>query len=656
MRLHGFGCGAGESRRLTLSALAAAVSVVGFAVVGADEGWGWPWPCLLLRDLSLVGLVGAAAWGTGGVAARWRQGDLEPAEDHLARLAVGLGCLGLGVFALGLVGWLRRPALAALLGAGLLPAGVRLLRGGAIRDLCVRGEGGRAQTAARVGVAVALVAALCGTVAPESFFDALYYRTAFPAHYLRLGRVTVFPHAVHSAMPSHVDLCYVPLLAWGGASTVKLGHFALYAGTLAWVAALARRLWGRAAGGWAALIAASLPGVGAMAGLGAVDLGVTFFTTACVALTVAGLSGGPRRGPLAAAAFLAGVAAGSKYSALLFVVVWSAGVAAALLGRQPRRYGLVAGLGALVLLGGGGWYLRNLLLLGTPVYPALAPPESEAARIAANLRADSAPPGGWLDWPQALVEVLAERRGAGAGGELWPGALLLVAGVVWALGRAGPPRWLAVAVIAAFLAWSRSIVIVRYAYPVLAAGAAVAAGVLVKGFSRPGWRRAAHVLALGVAGLAVVRLALLLDVVHQRPWGYLSGRESTEAFLSRRVRGFEAARWVAAHTPEHGTRLLLLGETKGYYFARDYEPVSAYNLHPLVGWAETAADAAALARRLRELGFTHLVLDPEELARLDRRYGHFAASPEAVGVVRELLTNSPCVWAGSSTKIYSLGP
>lgn len=641
--------------RLVGMALVCALAVLGMARVGTGEGWGWPWPWLFLRDLALVGAVAASAWGVGGIPARWWRPDLGPVEDRLARVAVGLGVLGVAVFALGLLGWVRRPVVAVVVAAGLVCSGARRMRGPESARPCASERCG--PTEVLVGAAVVLVAAvaLCGAVAPESFYDALYYHTAFPAQYLRLGRVVVFPHAVHSAMPSHVDMCYLPLVAWGGASTVKLGHFALYCGTLAWVGVLAGRLWGRPAGRWGALILAGVPGVGVMAGLGAVDLGVAFFTTGCVALTVAGLAGSVRRGPILAAAFLAGVAAGCKYSALLFVFVWAVAVAAMLLWRRPRRLALAGGLAVLVMLGGGGWYLRNLVVLGNPLYPALAAPTSGAARVAANLSADSSPAGGWLETGRVLVEAIAERRGMGAGAELWPGILLLIVGVVWALGQAGPGRWLAVLVILTLLAWSRSVLIVRYAYPVLAVGAAVAAGVLVRGLSRAGWRRAAAVLAVGLAGVGAVRLAAVIDVVHQHPWRFLTGRQDAVAFLAARVPHFEAARWAAAHTPERATRLLLLGETQGYYFARDYEPISAYDRHPLVGWAEASPSAADLDVHVRRLGFTHIVLDPTELQRLNGAYGHFMLSERAARVVTEWLGGCTLEWSGNGLLIYRLG-
>jgi len=637
--------------RLAVIALLGMAAAVILATVGCGEGWGRPWPLVLARDLVLVGGVALAAWGIGGAPARWWRPALDASEDRLTRIAVGLGVLGLVVLALGLVGWLNRPMVGLVVGGGLVLGGVRFVRD---REPPRRAEPrSRSELIARLSVVLVAALVLCGAVVPESFYDALYYHAAFPAHFLRLGRVVVFPYAVHSAMPSHINMCFVPLVAWGGASTVKLGHFALYCGVLAWLGPLGRRLWGRPGGAWAGAILAGVPGVGVMAGMGGVDLGVTFFVVGCVTLTVVGFSARELQRPsLLAAAFLAGVAAGSKYSALLPVAGWSVVVAVLLLRSRPRRPALVAALAALVLVGGGGWYLRNLVVLGNPLYPALAAPSSAAARVEANLHADSAVVGGWLDGLRTLFEAISERQPMGAGAELLPGVLLIGVGVVWALGRAGPGRWLAVMVVVMAFAWSRSLLIVRYAYPMLVVGAAVAASLVAFGSRPTRWRRAAAAVVVAVAGVGAVRLAAVVDVVHGHPWRFLAGRQDAAGFLTERLPHFEAARWVQGHTPERATRLLLVGETQGYYFARDYEPISAYDPHPLVAWAETAESAAALGEQVRQRGFTHVVLNRSELQRLNRVYGHFRLSERAARVVAEWLASCVLEWTGAEVAVY----
>lgn len=646
-----------DGRRLVVPAIGLLVLVVGLIRVGPGEGLGAPWPWLLLRDTALVLVVAASAWGLGGLPARWWRTDLDVGEDRLARIAVGLGVMGVVELGLGVVGLLHRPPIAALVLAGLFLAVCRTPhpRTGEVDPGSPAWTRSELVLGAALGVSGAVV--LCGVVAPETFYDALYYHDAFPAQYLRLGRVQVFPNAVHSAMPSHVDLLYAPLLAWGGASTVKLGHFALLAGTLGWVGVLGRRLGSRLGGLAGALVLVTLPGVGVMAGLGAVDLGVTFFTTGCVALTVAGLTRVPASAPLLGAAFLAGVAAGSKYSALLFVLVWGAVAVVVLVSRcSPKRWlALGLGAGALLLAGGGGWYLRNQVVLGNAIYPALSAPGSAASEVTARLQADSGSPGPWLETPRVLLDAALEKRGLGAGAEVWPGVLLLAMGVLWALLHQGWARWLGVMVVLMLLGWSRSVLILRYAYPALAVAAALV-GCTCAAAPRRGLRAGLVTVVICVGGLGLARTVRLVDLVHRQPWGFLAGRQGAPEFLSERVPHFQAAQWVAANTPERGTRLLLVGETQGYYFARDFEPVSAYDRHPLAGWVGACSSGGELADLLRGEGFTHILVNVAELDRLNRMYQHLPLRPREAQVVREMLAACTHAWAGAGVSVYALGP
>lgn len=628
----------------------------GVARVGLGEPLDVPWPWLLARDVALVTVLATSAWGLGGVVARWWSQGLEAGEDRLARVAVGLGLIGIAEFLLGVVGWLGRVQIAGLLAAGLLLAAHTAWHGWTRKSRSAQPEWSRSELACGALLAVASAVILCGVVVPETFYDALYYHDAFPALYLRHGRIAVFPSAVHSAMPSHVDLLFSSLLAWGGASTVKVGNFALLLGTLGWIVMLGRRLGSRLGGLLGALVMVGLPGVGVMAGLGSVDLGVTFFAIGCVALTAVGLSERPATAAWLGAAFLAGVAAGSKYSALLFVLVWGAGAASRLVvgSPRPRRLALVLGVVTLVLAGGGGWYIRNQLVLGSALYPALARPGSPASEVAAKLRSDSGPPGGWLQVPRVLVDAALERRGMGAGAEVWPGVLLLVAGVMWALGRPGAARWLAVLVVAMIVGWARSVLIVRYAYPALAVAAVLAGVGSVTSATRRGLRVALVGVLVVVSGLGLVRTVSLVGLVHGRPWAFLAGLQGAGAFLAERVAHFEAARWVASHTPEQSTRLLLVGETQGYYFDRDYEPVSAYDRHPLVAWTSLCASGPELRSLLRSHAFTHLVINAGELDRLNRRYRHCVLDVREARVFREMVSACETVWSKNGVSVLVL--
>ena len=101
---------------------------------------------------------------------------------------------------------------------------------------------------------------------------------------------------------------------------------------------------------------------------GLVEGALGFYLVAVFAALLAWQSGEGHRWP-AMIGLLAGAAAACKYPGMLW------GVLPALLGvllLAPRRAHGVLLFSLGVLVGCGGWYLKNLLLAGNPCYPLLA--------------------------------------------------------------------------------------------------------------------------------------------------------------------------------------------------------------------------------------------------------------------------------------------
>lgn len=628
------------------------VAVAAVAIIGTGDLLRTIWPLTALRDAALVAVLAVAACGLGAIVAKWLNVEWHGAKGVLLRVSLGLAVASVIVFAIGLAGALNRPVLAALLVAGLTAA-TRATR--APSPSCGDEAGGdrRVEWALAVGIAVAAIVALRGALAPETFYDALYYQDAFPALFLRHGRVEVFDFAIHSAMPFGINMLYTPLLAWGGASTVKLAHFGFYLGSAMWVATLASFLAGRLAGRIAALLFMSIPGVAVVAGLGAIDLGITFFSVSGLALIAMAIPSAHWRPLVPASACLIGAAMGGKYSALAVGAVWGLGVLVWLLRGRTGVYGqrvrAVVIAAILVIAVGGGWYLRNWMLLGSPVFPEFSPPGSTATQVAAMLRRDAGGAAGWSEVPAVLVGVLTEARVYGAGSETWPVGLVLLPGLLWGLWRGGQGRWLSLAAIVLFIVWARSFLMLRFAYPALAIAAVLAGAAWFEIGRKQRWPVAA-MLTVAV-GTALLRVVGIQDVVMGE---YLATGETAESFLLRRLQGFGGVEFVRNSTPAAGTRILLVGETRGYYLNRDYEPVGACNHHPLVAWVAGCRSGDDLILLLQRKGFTHVLVNFSELGRLNRYYGHCLLSASQAGVVEAALAASIRVFAEGGVAIYEL--
>jgi hypothetical protein len=101
------------------------------------------------------------------------------------------------------------------------------------------------------------------------------------------------------------------------------------------------------------------------------------------------------------------------------------------------------------------------------------------------------------------------------------------------------------------------------------------------------------------------------------------GRERGADYLGRMLDHYGAAQFVRETLPADA-RLLFVGETRPYYFAREAVAPSAYDRHPLHRWVLEATSPEALAARLAAEGFTHVVLNAREFARLRKSYNVLA--------------------------------
>jgi hypothetical protein len=105
--------------------------------------------------------------------------------------------------------------------------------------------------------------------------------------------------------------------------------------------------------------------------------------------------------------------------------------------------------------------------------------------------------------------------------------------------------------------------------------------------------------ALGLeAGLAMARGRHVL--------GLIAGRESSESMLSRREPTYVVGRWAARHLPS--TARVIGQDHRGFYIPRPYTMELAHRRR--TGLGRHGEGAGEIVARLRESGFTHLMLCP----------------------------------------------
>ncbi|MBW1682564.1 MAG: glycosyltransferase family 39 protein [Deltaproteobacteria bacterium] len=151
--------------------------------------------------------------------------------------------------------------------------------------------------------------------------DALVHHLALPKLFLRHGILADFPTMVYSYYPMNLDLLYMIPLRFGNDIAPKLIHFSFGLLT-AWVlyAYLKSRL-GRTYGLMAALFFLSTPVIVKLSTTVYVDLGVIFFSTAALLLLLQWAERRFRSRYLLLSAVCCGLALGTKYNALICLLL-----------------------------------------------------------------------------------------------------------------------------------------------------------------------------------------------------------------------------------------------------------------------------------------------------------------------------------------------
>jgi hypothetical protein len=444
---------------------------------------------------------------------------------------------------------------------------------------------------------VPLAAFLPVALAPPFFYDAMTYHLALPWQALVEGRLAPHPENAFSSFPPLAQLVQALPLALGSERATGAVHLASFLAAAAALAALAQTLGAPRREAW--LCAAALPLLPAhrlVPGLAAAEGWTLLGVLASLALA---LGGKPR---LQATAALVGFLSGAACAARLQGVAWSA-VALALLSLRARRLAtpVTAGLGW--VLGAAPWWIKNLMLLGEATAPiGWRRPGIETLWRDASAHLSLGTPA-W-EAAGAALRVLASHTAY-----LVPLALAAVLGLA-----ARRERLLAgSAVLAGIVAWIATGMLPRFLAPSLALLLALAAATGARA-------RAGRLAALlSIATALVLGLAFNVRDVVQLGGRALLAAPAAE-LRARVVFADPLPAFAAAEALPEGARVLFVGEPRGYGFPRRFTAPSQHDPSPLTELLEEPAVANGAEERLRELGFTHLLVNSAELRRLAERY------------------------------------
>ncbi len=523
--------------------------------------------------------------------------------------------LALGVLGLGELGWLNQFGLAVLLAVmtelGLVPA-VRT-----IHDL-VRAFEGRAASD-RPGSVGRIIAGFLGLVVlgtaivatgPVTDGDALCYHLQVPKVFLMGGAVGFDPDLHETVYPLVTELIYAVALDFRGPVACRWVQWLMGLALSANVTAMSRPSLGRRAW-WAGAIVLLAPAIsnGMSAPLNDVAL-AAFGAAAIFAWTR--LLDRPRPMAAAVAGAFAGLAIGVKYPALVLVglmsgFLWVRALRSLLLDRswtRLRSWLTLAVVYSLVTIAvGGGWYLRAYVHTGNPVYPFF--PQAFGGAGLDEVLDPIKRPMAVTFWNLLMALgplTLQPDRFDSFSHQFGPIFLLFLP---VALLERPPRRVLGLAALGYLylmvcLTQRQSMRFVLIAVGPLSVAVAYGLGSWCDRKTFPARLMVVMLLgALGLeAGLATMRGRHLL--------GVLGGWESSETLLSRREPTYVVGQWAARHLP--ATARVIGQDHRGFYIPRSYTMELAHRRR--TGLGRHGEGSKEIVARLRESGFTHLMLCP----------------------------------------------
>ncbi|MSR24535.1 MAG: hypothetical protein EXR96_05545 [Nitrospiraceae bacterium] len=481
-----------------------------------------------------------------------------------------------------------------------------------------------------------LIAWLWATI-PPIFYDELGYHLVIPERALATGSLQAYPWVFFTLLPHASDL----LLAWGMAIDGDLGARAMHWSFWAWSSLAA---WGlleallrpRSPQWTAALGVAALASSPTLWFLGTLTFSETCLTAALVTTACVLVTSGQHSRPWLTAGLLLGLAGTVKINGLAWVF---AGLAAGfVLGWSWRNLALTT---LLALASIAPWWGRAAWFTGNPVYPLAYGwlgsgglwSDTTQALVKGDLSPNAFDLGffGMLRLPWDLV-MHSERFGSAA--DAGPLAIIAIIAVLLLplfsrmLGADLRRRQLgdaaAIFVLLSGTAWATTSTTMRFLAPALLLITIAAVSMA---------------LALRPASLTTVLAVLMLlgawgtsrflDV-HNRVFASTAvalGREHQEEYAGRQLDHYDAARFVREHT-RTDAKLLMIGEARPFYFARNAVAPSPFDRHPLGTWVQEASSPEDLARRLASEGMTHVVLNVREFRRLHDKYGVLAFTGE----------------------------
>ena len=478
--------------------------------------------------------------------------------------------------------------------------------------------------------------------------DALIHHLAVPKLWLKHGGFYEMPWANYAYYPMNINLLYVICLYFKNDIAPKFIHLAFGLGT-GWLIFLYLKQ--KINRNWALLgmlIFITTPIVVWLSTSAYIDLGMTFFTTGSVLAFIKWRDSEYKAFRWLLISSLAmGIAVGSKYNALIAWFIMNMFLMLSVV-RDTRRqtaalqYGLLFFIVAAFVA--SPWYLKNYFQTGNPFYPLFNKffQTLHHQSVQSNIHNQFVEKTSQLSffkmrevmygetfWETLLIPIRMFFQGKDNSYRYFQGALnpiLIVFSPFILLNKRyikDKILFVIFSVLFIIMAYFLTAKQVRYILPVLPFLSIIAVMGIKDLVDRLGdGMRTSFlrfrindgsisrvVIFITVAILLVFNLCYLknrMDII--KPFPYLFGKETKNAFLKRHLLHYDAVKYVNASLPEDAVIFTMFLGRRGYYLDKNYKNEPSFGMKTLKLMIRSSSSKERFVKYIQSLNVTHIMM------------------------------------------------
>ena len=481
--------------------------------------------------------------------------------------------------------------------------------------------------------------------------DALIHHLAIPKLWLQHGSYYEMPWADYSYYPMNINLFYLVCLYFKNDIAPKFIHLAFGIGTGLLIYLYLKPRFSRNWGLLGMVIFITTPIVVWLSTSAYIDLGMTFFTTGSVLAFIKWRDSEYSRFRwFLISSFCMGIAIGSKYNALIAWFIINFMLMFCYVRDTKRQLGaLQYGILFFVItvLVASPWYFKNYFQTGNPFYPLFDsffkslnhhPVQEVVYRQAIEKNEQISffkmreVMYGESFWETLLIPIRMFFQGKDNSYQYFQGSLnpilILFLPFVLLNKRCGKDKIIFVCftVIFIFMAYFLTAKQVRYILPVLPFLAIIAVMGIKDVMDKLKEETFLSSLQFGknaksiarILLLAVVAILLIFNLVYLKsriniikPFPYMMGKETREAFLKRHLLHYTAVKFINENLPENAKVFTIFLGRRGYYLNRDYKNEPSFGMNTIGQMVKSSDDEKKFLEYIRSMNVTHILMRTE---------------------------------------------